>query len=95
MPQNTFEFLFTDQDKAVVVTYESMRYFEGGRLIDTFEPKEKVELMDSMYVELAKALSAPGTAPYITTFAQAESIMKVVDACYRSAVSGQVVKLTS
>ena len=95
VPQNTFEFLFTDQDKAVVVTYESMRYFEGGRLIDTFEPKEKVELMDSMYVELAKALSAPGTAPYITTFAQAESIMKVVDACYRSAVSGQVVKLTS
>ena len=30
VPQNTFEFLFTDQDKAVVITYESMRYFEAA-----------------------------------------------------------------
>ena len=95
VPQNTFEFLFTDQDKAVVITYDSMQYFEGGSLIDSFEPREKVELMDCMYRELSKALSEPGTESYITTFAQAEAIMTVIDACYRSAASGQVVKFTS
>jgi predicted dehydrogenase len=93
VPQNTFEFLFVDRDKAVVITYDSMRYFEAGGLVETFEPKEKVELMDCMYGELAKALREPEKAAYITTFAQAESIMTVIDACYRSAASGQVVKL--
>jgi predicted dehydrogenase len=94
-PQNTFEFLFTDHDKAVVITYESMRYFEGGHLIESVEAKEKVELVGCMYAELSKALGDPGSAGYITTFAQAESIMTVVDACYRSAASGQVVKLAN
>jgi len=93
VPQNTFEFLFTDQDKAVVITYESMRYFEGGKLVETNEPKGKFEVMDSMYSELSKALGDPAAAPYITTFQQAESIMSVIDACYRSATSGQLVKL--
>ncbi|MCE0499305.1 MAG: Gfo/Idh/MocA family oxidoreductase [Methylacidiphilales bacterium] len=95
VPQNTFEFLFTDRDKAVVITYESTRYFEGGRLIDTIEPKEQVELVDRMYGELAKALGESETTPFITTFAQGEAIMAVIDACYRSAASGQVVKLGS
>ena len=77
----------------MVITYDSMRYFEGGRLIESVEPKEEIDCMGSMYSELSKALIAPGTAPYITTFAQAEAIMKVTDACYRSAACGQVVKI--
>jgi UDP-N-acetyl-2-amino-2-deoxyglucuronate dehydrogenase len=93
VPRNTFEFLFTAQDKAVVVTYESMSYFEGGKLIDSVEPKEKFELMDAMYAELLTAIREPDASPYITTFAQAEEIMAAVDACYRSAASGQIVKL--
>jgi len=93
VPQNTFEFLFTAQEKAVVITYDSMRYIEGGRLIDSVEPAKSFELIDAMYRELSKALGEPETAPYITTFTQAETIMTVIDACYRSAASGQVVKL--
>jgi len=93
VPQNTFEFLFTDQDKAVVITYESMRYFEGGKLVETLEPNEKFEIMDSMYSELSKALAEPATAPYITTFDQAGEIMKVIDACYRSAAARELIHL--
>ena len=92
-PQNTFEFLFTDGNKAVVITYDNCRYFEGGSLVASDEPKEKVNVMEAMYAELLAAAGQGAKAPYITTFDQAGQIMSVIDAAYRSAASGQLVKL--
>ena len=49
--------------------------------------------MDSMYVELSKALANPTASHYITTFMQAGEIMKVIDACYRSAATSKIIQL--
>jgi predicted dehydrogenase len=93
VPKNTFEFLFTDRDKAVTITYEAMQYFEGGKLINSVEPEEQLETMDAMYATLFTAVRQTTASPFITTLEQAEAIMTVIDACYRSAASGQMVKL--
>jgi len=95
VPQNTFEFLFTDQNKAVVITYDSLRCFDGGKLVESLEPDKKVEVMETMYSELLAAAEGEKATPYITSFEQAEEIMTVIDACYRSAATGEVVKLGS
>ena len=93
VPKNTFEFLFTDQEKAISITYEAMEYFEGGKLIETVAPKESLDVMDAMYGVLLTAVRKTDPAPYLTTLEQAEQIMTVIDACYCSAESGQLVKL--
>ena len=92
VPKDTFEFLFTDGDKAVTITYDAMNYFEGGKPVDTVAPKEPVNVMEAMYAVLLTAVQKTDPAPYLTTFEQAEQIMAVIDACYRSASSGQLVK---
>jgi predicted dehydrogenase len=92
-PKNTFEFIFTDRDKAVVVTYDAMEYFEGGQLKDMVKPKEGADVMSAMYGTLLQAIREPESKFYITTFEQAESIMKVIDVCHRSAAAGKVVGL--
>jgi predicted dehydrogenase len=95
VPKSTFEFLFTDEDKAVTITYNAMNYFEGGKLIEAVEPKEPFEVMDAMYAVLLTAVRKTDPAPYLTTLEQAEQIMAVIDACYRSAETGTLVRLGS
>ena len=95
VPQNTFEFLFTDQQKAVVITYDEARFFEGGLLTESTKEEGKFDVMDRMYAELLGVLREPNAMPYLTSFEQGGEIMAVVDACYRSAASGEVVKLAT
>jgi predicted dehydrogenase len=92
-PKDTFDFLFTDHDRALQITYQHMQYFEGGKLVESIEAKGGLEMIDAMYATLLQAIEEPGKPAYITTFDQAESIMRAIDGAYRSAAEGILVRL--
>lgn len=92
LPKAAMELAFAAGHRSLYLDYEHLSVFEGRDEAIRVDADPKDALFPAMYDELARAFAGDASA-YVTDLRRAERIMQVVDACYRSAESGQPVVL--
>ncbi len=83
-PIDAFDFAFYDADRSVTATPKRMAVHHGAEVVEEVIAPTGDDPMKCLYVELGKALDGEASAMF-TDGARGERVMKVVEACYRSA----------
>ena len=92
LPQAAMDLTFAAGRRSLYLDYDALALFDGYQETRHVDGDRHEPVMTLMYDELARAVRGDPDA-YITDARRAERIMRVVDACYRSAAAGQMVRL--
>ena len=92
--RSQMEFTFASGRRTVYLGSDGLAVYEDGRETARTHPAKDEPVFSAMYDELARAFAGQPDA-YVTDLHRAEEIMQVVDACYRSAACGQMVRIAA